>query len=339
MTRIGCAGILVKDTFCGPLRALPRPGELVAMDSMRTKAGGCAANVAIGLRKQNLTADLVGCLGRDAAGEILVKELQAAQVNCNQLVYTSEYPTSETIILLVEGEDRRYLHAFGANQAFTVRHIDLDWLADLDVFYLGGLFAMPGIVADELRTLLAFSREHQVVTIVDVVLPTDFRGAAEMEMLLPHIDWFLPNDAEAAVLSGQTDPLEAISVFRSWGAHSLVVTQGERGSVGLFENEYWRCDAYHWQTVDPSGAGDAFASGLITGIVNGWDFARSLVYASALGASATRAVGTTDGVLTQGEAEKLVREQPAAVKREQFTKGGSLLTEAEKYYDGPESAS
>ena len=70
---------------------------------MRTKAGGCAANVAIDLRKQNLTVDLVGCLGRDAAGEILVKELQAAHVNCDQLAYTSEYPTSETIILLVEG--------------------------------------------------------------------------------------------------------------------------------------------------------------------------------------------------------------------------------------------
>ena len=323
MARIGCAGILVKDTFCGPLRVLPRPGELVAVDAMRTKAGGCAANVAIDLRKQNLTVDLVGCLGRDAAGEILVKELQAAHVNCDQLAYTSEYPTSETIILLVEGEDRRYLHAFGANQAFTVRHIDLNWLAKLDVFYLGGLFAMPGIVADELRTLLAFSREHQVVTIVDVVLPTDFKGAGEIEMLLPHIDWFLPNDAEAAVLTGRTDPLEAISVFRSWGARRLVVTQGERGSVGLFENEYWRCDPYQWQTVDPSGAGDACASGLITGIVNGWDFGRSLVYASALGASATRAVGTTDGVLTNGQAEKLIREQPVAVKREHLPKAAA----------------
>ena len=67
MAKIGCAGILVKDTFCGPLPALPRPGELVSVDAMRTKVGGCAANVAIDLRKQDLTVDLVGCLGRDAA--------------------------------------------------------------------------------------------------------------------------------------------------------------------------------------------------------------------------------------------------------------------------------
>src|SRR5258708_31155736 len=119
------------------------------------------------LVKQNLTGGLVGCVGRDGAGETLVKELRAARVNCDRLVYTTEYPTSETVILLVEGEDRRYLHAFGANQLFTVSHIDRDWLADLDVFYLGGLFAMPGIGTDELLPLLEFCRVHRVVTVGD----------------------------------------------------------------------------------------------------------------------------------------------------------------------------
>jgi sugar/nucleoside kinase (ribokinase family) len=322
MAQIGCAGILVKDTFCGPLHALPRPGELVTIDAIRTKAGGCAANVAIDLLKQNLTVSLVGCVGRDAAGETLVKELRAARVNCDHLVYTAEYPTSETVILLVEGEDRRYLHTFGANQVFKISQIDCQWLAELDVFYLGGLFAMPGIVTDELLGLLAFCREQKVVTVVDVVLPTNFKRGAEMEKLLPYVDWFLPNDAEAAVLTGQTDPLKAVSVFRDWGAHGLVVTLGERGAVGVLGNEYWRCNAYRWQTVDPSGAGDAFASGLITGIVNDWDFSRSLVYASALGASATRAVGTTDGVLTDIQAEQLVAEQPLTVSREHLPHTG-----------------
>jgi sugar/nucleoside kinase (ribokinase family) len=316
MAQIGCAGILVKDTFCGPVQALPRPGELVAIDAIRTRAGGCAANVAIDLRKQGLPVDLVGCVGRDAAGETLANELQAAQVNCDQLIYTTQYPTSETVILLVEREDRRYLHTFGANRAFTVSQIDRDWLAELDVFYLGGLFALPGIVTDELLTLLTFCREKKVITVVDVVLPTNFKRAAEMEKLLPYIDWFLPNDAEAAVLSGQADPLKAICIFRSWGAESLVVTLGERGAIGFRRDECWRCGAYPWQIVDPSGAGDAFASGLITGITKGWDFPSTLVYASALGASATRSVGTTDGVLANVEAEQLVTEQPVTVSRE-----------------------
>src|SRR6516225_4988667 len=112
MAQVGCAGILVKDTFCGPVSALPRPGELIAVDAIITRAGGCAANVAIDLRKQSVAVDLVGCIGRDPAGDAVIQQLQAAQVDCKQIIYTTEYPTSETVILLVQGEDRRYLHTF-----------------------------------------------------------------------------------------------------------------------------------------------------------------------------------------------------------------------------------
>jgi sugar/nucleoside kinase (ribokinase family) len=315
MARIGCAGILVKDTFCGPLKTLPVPGELVAIEAFKTRVGGCAANVAIDLRKQSQTVELVGCIGLDAAGAYLVKELQAAQVNCDQLAYIEEHPTSETVILLVAGEDRRYLHSFGANRAFKVSDIHRDWIAALDLFYLGGLFAMPGIMADELIALLAFAREQKVITVVDVVLPTNFKRAAEMERLLPHVDWFLPNDAEAAALTGKADPLEAIRTFRSWGGHDIIVTLGDQGAVAVFEDECWRANAHPGQVVDPSGAGDAFASGLITGIVKGWAFPQSLQYASLLGASATWMVGTTDGVLTGAQAERAMAEEPITVHK------------------------
>jgi sugar/nucleoside kinase (ribokinase family) len=321
MVRIGCAGILVKDSFCGPLKALPRAGELVAVDPIRTSAGGCAANVAIDLRKQDLAVDIVGCLGQDAAGETLVRSLQAAGVNCDRIVYTTKYPTSETVILLVEGEDRRYLHSFGANQEFTIEHIDRDWLAGLTVFYLGGLFAMPRIDPGELLDLLTFCRKQHVVSIVDVVVPANFNRTAAMIDLLPYIDWFVPNDTEASILTGQSDPLEAIRVFEGWQANGVIVTLGERGAVAFCGAECWRCDAYSWKTIDPSGAGDAFAGGLIVGVVRGWDLPRTLIYASALGASATRAIGTTDGVLTYEAAEQLVANQPIKVTRESLPRG------------------
>jgi sugar/nucleoside kinase (ribokinase family) len=322
MVRVGCAGILVKDSFCGPLKALPQAGEIVAVDAMRTRAGGCAANVAIDLRKQGLEVDIVGCLGRDAGGETVVRTLQAAGVNCDRIVYTAKHPTSETVILLVEGEDRRYLHAFGANQEFSINHIDRDWVAGLTVFYLGGLLAMPSVDPQELLGLLTFCRTQNVISVIDVVVPANFNGAPAMSSLLPHIDWFVPNDTEALMLTGQRDPLKAIRIFQGWQANGVIITLGKRGAMASLRNECWRCDAYAWGTVDPSGAGDAFAGGLILGIVQGWDLPRTLIYASALGASATRAIGTTDGVFSRDEAEQLVADQPVTVTRESLPPGG-----------------
>jgi sugar/nucleoside kinase (ribokinase family) len=316
MAQVGCAGILVKDTFCGPVPALPRPGELIAVDAIITRAGGCAANVAIDLRKQGVAVDLVGCIGQDPAGDAIIQQLQAAQVDCNQIIYTTEYPTSETVILLVQGEDRRYLHTFGANRAFTVDQIDRKWLARLQIFYLGGFFALPGIITADLIDLLAFCRDRKIVTVLDVVLSTGFNCQAEMIKLLPHIDWFLPNDTEAALLTGETDPRKAIRIFRDWGAHNLVVTAGEKGAIAFYKDKYWRCEAYPGETIDPSGAGDAFASGLITGLANDWDFSRTFMFASVLGASATWAVGTTAGVLTQTEVDRLLAEHPLTMASE-----------------------
>ena len=65
MTEVGCAGILVEDTFCGPMPLCPPEGQLVAVDAMPTKAGGCAANVAIDLAKQGVEVEIIGCVGRD----------------------------------------------------------------------------------------------------------------------------------------------------------------------------------------------------------------------------------------------------------------------------------
>jgi sugar/nucleoside kinase (ribokinase family) len=86
--------------------------------------------------------------------------------------------------------------------------------------------------------------------------------------------------------------------------------------MAFYQDECWRCDAYPGETIDPSGAGDAFAGGLITGLANDWDFSRTFTFASVLGASATWAVGTTAGVLIQTEVDCLLAEHPLTVARE-----------------------
>ena len=306
MTKIGCAGVLVEDTFCGPMKELPREGQLLAIGAMPVKAGGCAANVAIDLAKQGLAVDVVGCVGQDASAEVIMACLGEHGVGCAQVTRVEQYPTSKTMILLVAGEDRRYVHVFGANQAFTVRHIKRDWLKSLNVFYLGGLCALPAIEMAELQELLKFCQGHEVTTVVDVVVPQSWTGVEALKPLLPYIDYFLPNNDEARLITGRTDPLEQLRALRAAGAGTVVITQGKLGAMATRGGTYWQCGVFPLTGIDPTGAGDAFSSGIITGHMRGWDMPQILRYASALGASATRAIGTTDGVFTAREAEAFV---------------------------------
>ena len=186
-------------------------------------------------------------------------------------------------------------------------------MASLKIFYLGGLCVLPGIKTVELLDLLAFCRSKGVTTVVDVVMPQSFSEMDELRSLLPQIDYFLPNDDEARLIAGTTDSLEQLRAFHASGANTVIITQGQAGAVASRGKEYWRCDAYPAHVLDPSGAGDAFASGVISGILRGWDFPGTLRYASALGASATGAVGTTEGVFTAEEAECFMSSHPLEI--------------------------
>jgi sugar/nucleoside kinase (ribokinase family) len=318
MTEVGCAGILVEDTICGPMPQCPPEGQLVAVDAMPTKAGGCAANVAIDLAKQGVRVEIIGCVGQDGAGAALKHALEEHGVDCRQLIFAGGVATSKTVILLVEGEDRRYVHFFGANRSFTVQQIPRDWVAGLKVFYLGGLCVMPGLRMAELSDLLQFCRSKGVVTVVDVVIPQQFSAASELCALLPQIDYFLPNDDEARFLTGAENPLEQVRAFLARGAKTVIITQGQDGVTAARGKEYWRAGAYPASVVDPSGAGDAFAAGVITGILRGWNVPEMLRYGSALGVSATRAIGTTDGVFTAKEAAAYVQSNRLEISMEEI---------------------
>lgn len=306
MADVGCAGILVADLFCGPMPRLPNAGELLAVASMPSKAGGCAANVAIDLAKQQLKVDVAGCLGQDASAKLLLSCLESHGVGCRQVTYTQAYPTSQTVILLVADQDRRYVHSFGANRAFTLEHIDRAWLSGLKLFYLGGLFAMPGVRLEALGELLRFCRSRGILTVVDVVIPQQTSSIDELVPVLPDIDFFLPNNDEAGRLTGCERPLDQLRALRGLGANTVVITLGKDGALAGRGDEFWQCGSYPVQAVDPSGSGDAFASGVIAGALADWDMPRTLRYASALGASATQAIGTTDGVFAPDQAESFI---------------------------------
>jgi sugar/nucleoside kinase (ribokinase family) len=310
---VGCAGLLVEDTFCGPISAFPAAGSLMVLKEMPVRAGGCAANVAIDLAKQGISADVIGCVGRDCGADLLRRTFETHRVGCQRVVTLKDYPTSQTVILLIEGQDRRYLHVPGANSAFAIEHVPRDWVSTLKVFYLGGLFALPGIELEKLADLLRFCRSVNVTTVVDVVVPQDTHGMKQLIRLLPLIDVFVPNEDEARAFTGFTDPFDQLKHFQNSGANTVIITRGSEGSVAARSGRVWSCGTYRMSVVDPSGSGDAFTSGVIRSLLQGWDLPQMLRYSSAIGASATRAAGTTESVFSASDAEDFLRAHPLTI--------------------------
>jgi sugar/nucleoside kinase (ribokinase family) len=204
------------------------------------------------------------------------------------------------VILSVTGDDRRYVHTFGANAAVTAG----DLFTTAQVIYVGGYLILPSLDPDGLAAHLAEARARGVTVILDVVAPAGHQPSLEqLSRVLPHVDYFVPNDDEARAITGQDDPHRQAETLAGLGAGTVMVKLGERGLHVLGPQGAFDLDAPQVEVVDPSGAGDAFAAGLALGILEGWEIERTARFASVLGASACTALGCSAGVFTREQAE------------------------------------
>src|SRR4051812_38691085 len=110
-----CAGIIVADHVSSPISHLPAAGELVLADQLLLTIGGCAANVAVDLVKLGVPAGVAGCVGADVFGRVVADMLRERNVDVSSLQVRDGMDTSQTLIVNVAGQDRRFIHTFGAN--------------------------------------------------------------------------------------------------------------------------------------------------------------------------------------------------------------------------------
>jgi sugar/nucleoside kinase (ribokinase family) len=305
-----CAGILVADLFIPPLLRVPTAGELVATDDFLADSGGCAANTATALAKLGLTAGVIGKVGDDIFGDFIVQDLMRKNVDVAGISRSQLHGTSKTVILPVTGEDRRYVHTFGANADFRESDVDRNLLEQARVFYVGGYLVLPELTQQGLRHLFEFAHQNGIRTVLDVVVPAG--AAPSLDTLvdvLPHTDYFLPNNEEAQRLTGEHDPQKQARRFLDAGCCSAAITLGERGVFMMNEHETIEASAYSIDVVDASGAGDAFSAGFIFGLLEGWAMQDTLRFASAIGASACTALGCNAGIFTRAQADAFLKGQ------------------------------
>lgn len=298
-----CAGVVVADHLCTPIDHWPAPGELIAADELVLNIGGCASNVAMGLARLDIRAAVCGRVGDDTFGKFVAETLASGGIDGRALAVDRERATSQTLIVNVKGQDRRFIHAFGANRGLSAADLDAALSPSTRVLYVGGYLILPGLEAEALAEVFLRARSRGILTVLDVATPGPGDYLRQLLPVLPHADVFLPNADEAALILGEPDPWEQALAFRRLGARRVVVTRGEHGAISLSDALQVRIGTFPIGFVDGSGGGDAFDAGYIAGLLDGRDELGCLTLASAIGASCVRAVGTTAGVFTRDQAE------------------------------------
>ncbi|PZF87255.1 carbohydrate kinase family protein [Micromonospora deserti] len=261
--------------------------------AIRFSGGGQAANTAAWLAAQGVPVTLVGAVGDDGAGRERVAELEQAGVEC-AVARHPDRPTGTVIVLATDGE-RTMITERGANLRLTAAQVDEALAAAPDARHLH-LSGYPLLDAESrpagLRALAA-ARERGLTTSVDAASAAPLRrvGATAFLAWVRGVDLLLVNADEATVLAGGLDPA-AQGRALSAAARRVVVKRGAAGAVWVDrEATVTVAPARRVAVVDVTGAGDAFAAGLLAAWLDGARPAAALGRAADLGALAVSRVG------------------------------------------------
>ena len=129
--------------------------------------------------------------------------------------------------------------------------------------------------------------------------------------VLPHLDWFLPNDDDARMVSGRQDLTEAIAWLNDSGVGGTVVTLGADGaSYTPPGGDEIRVPAYDIDVVDTTGCGDAFSAGFIAGLVEGRDIRGAMEIGIASGSMVATGLGSDAGITDRASLDTFMSNTP-----------------------------
>jgi sugar/nucleoside kinase (ribokinase family) len=321
--RVLCSGSYLADILVPGLPRVGPPGSLTyAPRGIHLSPGGHSANVALDLAQLG-QGDIhsTGCLGDDVLGKYITEELAKNGVQVHPQVVRG-VPTAKNIVLVVEGEDRRFIAELTANTLLEPGHVTtlLEKLRP-KMLYQGTVGGLRYVDA-RLGEVLESAKSHGAATLVDVVPPTDGWGC--LKEAYRYIDVLHLNLQEATHLTDQENVVEALDRLAENHIPLTVVSDGKRGLYAITVGARLRMPSFKVEEVDQTGAGDALCAGIIDSLdrhgVNPLKLGETplstltqvLMEAEAAGAACVTGIGASTNV-KKAITEALIREQGGAV--------------------------
>jgi sugar/nucleoside kinase (ribokinase family) len=234
------------------------------VDDFSIQLGGSGAIFASQMARLGASTALSGWLGSDIFGDFVLSELHKSGIDISKL---KQHPTVKTCIglALSEPHDRAILTYAGTLDVPSPDDLDPQLLRSCRHWHIASFFLMHHL-QPAWKNWLELCRHSGVTTSLDTNWDPAERWEGVFE-LLPLIDVFLPNEAEALAISKQTDVLSAARTLAQHGS-LVVIKRGENGALATKGDQFWELSTSGSQIrpkriVDTTGAGDNFDAGFL----------------------------------------------------------------------------
>jgi ribokinase len=299
--RVVVVGSLNQDLVVN-LERMPDSGETVFGTSLQRNAGGKGLNQAVAAARLGARVTMVGAMSADSAGAFLLRVVEDEGIDDAHIARIEGLSGTAVIEVDATGANRIIVIP-GANATVTGEQVAAALAAIPDI---GIVLTQGEVPADAVLAAMRIGRERGATTILNPAPVQEYP-----EELYPFVDFTIPNEHEASLLTGEgtgtsADATATARLLVERGVGCAIITRGRRGSVWANRSTTGTCGAFPVFAIDTVAAGDAFCGGFAAALAEGHPFAESLRWGSAAGALAATVAGAVPSLPDRESVEKLV---------------------------------
>lgn len=277
----------------------PKKGETISGVSFDQLPGGKGANQAVACARLGAAVSMVGAVGNDPTGKVLLKQLEDEKINTDWIQVIDNETTGMAQITVAE-EDNQIIIVPGANFAITRSQID----AAKAVIQAADLIILQLEVPLE---IVEYTAEVAAGFGVKVILnPAPAQPLSDT--LLSNVDYLTPNETELMYLTKQSSVKEGMDSFLKEGVQGVIVTLGSEG-VQYIEKGDTASSAVKGrlvEVVDTTGAGDTFNGALAYKLAGGANVTDAIEFANVAAGLSIMRFGAQTGMPTFAEVQEVM---------------------------------
>ena len=305
-----CIGAAIVDIPLQPVSKNIFDVDSYPLERIAMTTGGDALNEATIISRLGHRTALMSRVGDDAAGHFIIGHCRKENIAIQSLKQDPQIDTSINVgLVTVDGERTFVTNRNGSLWKLNIDDIDFSRFSQVRLLSLASLFNSPLLDGKALTEIFSRAKAQQLIICADMINPRLNETLEDIRQALSFVDYLFPNIDEAKKLTGKEALDDIADTFLQCGGKTVVIKTGKHGCFIKRADTRLQIPAVSGiDAIDTIGAGDNFAAGFISALLEGKTLRECALFANATAAISVLSVGATSGVKNRILVEQLLDE-------------------------------
>lgn len=306
-----CVGAAIVDIPLQPVNRDMFEIESFPLQQISMTIGGDAINEATIMSRLGHKIGLMSMVGKDAVGNFIIEHCEKNGIDYSGIRVREGIDTSINVGLVTADGERTFVtNRNGSLWKMTIDDVDLSRLKEARLLSLASIFNNPLLDCPALVKIFKEAKAQDMIICADMIKARLGETLDDIKEALGYVDYFFPNYDEACLMTEETELEKIADRFLDCGIQHVVIKTGKKGCyIKSQDGSVLEVPAMKGITaIDTIGAGDNFASGFITAILEGKSLKECAEFANVTASISVQSIGATTGVQKREQVDERMKE-------------------------------